>query len=392
MIYIYHHFFQLNSNIMKVLVVISKFLPEYSGPSVRISNLYLRLIKKKYITTKNVYILSGGEELNSTKLFRVKSLKVKRFKNTNVSNNGINFINYVKNFLLVRKEINYFKPDLIHVIGSNILTASAIINAKNKNIPLCLELVNSSARPNQNFPILKYFWRPNLNENSKIIVISKFLKKKCLLMGYKNVWYRPNPIRLDKFKKINNKISKNKILLNVGQFIPRKNQNFLIKIIKFLPNNFKLILCGPLVSKGNKKRRDLEYFKNIKDYIKSNKLTQKIIVIPKYVNMIKYFKKTSIYLMPSSEEGLGNTLIESLASGIPVIANSSIPSFREIIKNNKNGFLVKMQAKLWAKSIIRNINTLSSKKVRSNSKDILEQSDEIKIDNNYIKIFKKLIN
>ena len=97
---------------MKVLVVISKFLPEYSGPSVRISNLYLRLIKKKYITTKNVYILSGGEELNSNKLFRVKSLKVKRFKNTNVSNSGINFINYVKNFLLVRKEINYFKPDL----------------------------------------------------------------------------------------------------------------------------------------------------------------------------------------------------------------------------------------------------------------------------------------
>ena len=211
-------------------------------------------------------------------------------------------------------------------------------------------------------------------------------------MGYKNIWYRPNPIRLDKFKKINNKKSKNKILLNVGQFIPRKNQNFLIKIIKFLPNNFKLILCGPLVSKGNKKSRDLEYFKNIKNYIKCNKLTKKIIVIPKYVNIIKYFKKTNIYLMPSYDEGLGNTLIESLASGIPVIANSSEHSFREIIKNNKNGFLVKMQAKLWAKSIIRNINTLSSKKVRSNSKNILEQSDEIKVDSNYIKIFKKLIN
>ena len=118
MIYIYHHFFQLNSNIMKVLVVISKFLPEYSGPSVRISNLYLRLIKKKYITSKNVYILSGGEELNSNKLFRVKSLKVKRFKNSNVSNNGINFINYVKNFLLVRKEINYFNYCLLIEICS----------------------------------------------------------------------------------------------------------------------------------------------------------------------------------------------------------------------------------------------------------------------------------
>jgi len=376
---------------MKVLVVISKFLPEYSGPSVRISDLYLRLIKKKYITTNNVYILSGGEELNSNKLFRVKSLKVKRFKNTNVSNSGINFINYVKNFLLVRKEINYFKPDLIHVIGSNILTASAIINAKTKNIPLCLELVNSSARPNQNFPILKYFWKPNLNENSKIIVISKFLKKKCLLMGYKNVWYRPNPINLNKFIKINKIKKTKKILLNVGQFIPRKNQKFLIKVIEFLPKNFKLILCGPLVSKGNKKERDLEYFNEMVYYIKSNKLTKRIIMIPKYVNVIKYLKKTDIYLMPSYDEGLGNTIIESLASGIPVIANSSEPSFREIIRNNKNGFLLKMQAKVWAKSIIKNIDTLNSKKVRTNSKNILEQSNEIRVDNNYIRIFEELV-
>jgi glycosyltransferase involved in cell wall biosynthesis len=376
---------------MKVLVVISKFLPEYSGPSVRISDLYLRLIKKKYITTNNVYILSGGEELNSNKLFRVKSLKVKRFKNTNVSNSGINFINYVKNFLLVRKEINYFKPDLIHVIGSNILTASAIINAKTKNIPLCLELVNSSARPNQNFPILKYFWKPNLNINSKIIVISKFLKKKCLLMGYKNVWYRPNPINLNKFIKINKIKKTKKILLNVGQFIPRKNQKFLIKVIEFLPKNFKLILCGPLVSKGNKKERDLEYFNEMVYYIKSNKLTKRIIMIPKYVNVIKYLKKTDIYLMPSYDEGLGNTIIESLASGIPVIANSSEPSFREIIRNNKNGFLLKMQAKVWAKSIIKNIDTLNSKKVRTNSKNILEQSNEIRVDNNYIRIFEELV-
>ena len=376
---------------MKVLVVISKFLPEYSGPSVRISNLYLRLIKKKYITKKNVYILSGGEELNSNKLFRVKSLKVKRFKNTNVNNNGINFINYVKNFLLVRKEINYFKPDIIHVIGSNILTASAIINAKTKNIPLCLELVNSSARPNQNFPILKYFWKPNLNINSKIIVISKFLKKKCLLMGYKNVWYRPNPINLNKFIKINKIKKTKKILLNVGQFIPRKNQKFLIKVIEFLPKNFKLILCGPLVSKGNKKERDLEYFNEMVYYIKSNKLTKRIIMIPKYVNVIKYLKKTDIYLMPSYDEGLGNTIIESLASGIPVIANSSEPSFREIIRNNKNGFLLKMQAKVWAKSIIKNIDTLNSKKVRTNSKNILEQSNEIRVDNNYIRIFEELV-
>ena len=61
---------------MNILIVISKFLPEYSGPSVRISSMYLRLIKG-YLKKENIYILSGGEELNSEKEFKIKSLKVK---------------------------------------------------------------------------------------------------------------------------------------------------------------------------------------------------------------------------------------------------------------------------------------------------------------------------
>ena len=29
------------------------------------------------------------------------------------------FFSYIKNFFLVKREINYFKPDIIHIIGSN---------------------------------------------------------------------------------------------------------------------------------------------------------------------------------------------------------------------------------------------------------------------------------
>ena len=212
-------------------------------------------------------------------------------------------------------------------------------------------------------------------------------------MGYKNIWYRPNPINLKKFQiinKVKNK-TKTKILLNVGQFMPRKNQKFLVQIMKFIPKNFRLILCGPLATKGSKKDRDLEYFKEIKSYIAKNKLNKKITLVPKYVNILKYLKKTNIYLMPSYNEGLGNTILESLASGIPVIANSSEPSFKEIIRNNKNGYLLKMKPEIWAKNIVKNANILDSKKVRKNSKEIFKQSDQNKVDSDYFKIFKKLI-
>ena len=95
--------------------------------------------------------------------------------------------------------------------------------------------------------------------------------------------------------------------------------------------------------------------------------------------------------MPSYNEGLGNTILESLASGIPVIANSSEPSFKEIIRNNKNGYLLKMKPEIWAKNIVKNVNILDSKKVRKNSKEIFKQSDQNKVDSDYFKIFKGLI-
>ena len=185
---------------MKILITISKFLPEYSGPSKRIFELYTRLLKKKFLSSQNIQIICGGEEYNFNKNYKINNLKVKRFKNTYSRKNYINFFSYLKNLFLCRKEILSFKPDLIHVVGSNILTASAVLISRIYKIPLCIELVNSTAKPNQNFPILKYFWKPDLNKNVQIIAISKYLKNKCKKIGIKNIWYRPNPVNLKKFK------------------------------------------------------------------------------------------------------------------------------------------------------------------------------------------------
>ena len=72
------------------------------------------------------------------------------------------------------------------------------------------------------------------------------------------------------------------------------------------------------------------------------------------------------------------------------MANSSEPSFKEIIKDNQNGFLVKMKQEEWARSIIKNINKLNTEKVRINSKKIFSLANEISIDKKYYKIFKEM--
>jgi glycosyltransferase involved in cell wall biosynthesis len=56
--------------------------------------------------------------------------------------------------------------------------------------------------------------------------------------------------------------------------------------------------------------------------------------------VISNFKSSDIFILPSWQEGMPNSLIEALASGLPSIV-SSVGSIPDFIENNKNGMLIK---------------------------------------------------
>ena len=55
-------------------------------------------------------------------------------------------------------------------------------------------------------------------------------------------------------------------------------------------------------------------------------------------NIKEYIKKSNCTILPSYHEGTANVLLESAAMGRPIIA-SNIPGCKEIIENEKNGYL-----------------------------------------------------
>ena len=74
--------------------------------------------------------------------------------------------------------------------------------------------------------------------------------------------------------------------------------------------------------------------------------------IPNSVKLIKYYKSSSIYLHLSRIESFGITVLEAIASGLPVIAFKSVGS-NTLIKNKINGFLVNCyDTKEYAKKIV----------------------------------------
>ena len=239
--------------------------------------------------------------------------------------------------------------------------------------------------------IVKIFYKLNLSDNAIISCLSKKLKKKCLENDLiDNVWYRPNPIDEEKFYYRKNNNKDKIILLNINQFIPRKNQIFLIEVLKSLPSKYRLILAGPVTKKGNNKKRDQKYLNDIKKLILKYDLSERVDLIEKFVNPEEYFYKSDFYLMPSINEGLGTTFLESLACGIPVIANNSEVVFHEWIKDNINGKLITLNPSQWAQEI-KNFNYRDHDQKLKFSKNIINLVGTRRFDTKKIKLLKSLI-
>ena len=274
---------------------------------------------------------------------------------------------------------------------SNIVTGLIKYVSRLKDKPLFFELVNASAKPNQRNKILDIFFKLNLNHRSVIVCLSKQLAEKCHNWGLKkNVWIKPNPVNQKNYNLKHKDINKNN-LLYISQFMLRKNQIFLIEVMNHLPKNFILNLAGPLVKEGKNFERDNEYFNLIKLNIKKYKLERNVFLMPYFVETHQLLKKTNIYLMPSFNEGLGTTLLESLCCGIPVIANKNEKVFNEYIVDDFNGKLLDLNPKLWAEEIIKIHSSNHFDEVKI-SQNIYEKVSSNKIDHEILKILNVLVN
>ena len=123
---------------MKILLITSKFLPEYSGPAFRVYNTYKRL---NQLANINLDVFCQSEEDNNHKKYIYKNIKVVRFKKYSFLK--INFINKIYKqfdfFLLLIFfcfKLNNIKYDIIHITGSSTITTAGIYAAKFKKIPI----------------------------------------------------------------------------------------------------------------------------------------------------------------------------------------------------------------------------------------------------------------
>ncbi len=204
----------------------------------------------------------------------------------------------------------------------------------------------------------------NIFKNADVIqVISNYLGKFAKDMGFNgDPVLIPNAVDLEIFSKeyskdeINkireNFVSENqKLLVTTSRLVVKNGLEYVIKALpEIIDYKFLVIGKGELQDSLKNLAKDLGVLDRVilKGYVEQSEIS-------------KYLKASDIFIRPSLSEGLGNSFLEAMASGIPVIATpvGGIPDF---LIDNETGIFCKTKDE---KSIVEAIRKLENSDLRN---------------------------
>ena len=168
------------------------------------------------------------------------------------------------------------------------------------------------------------------------ICLTKLMEKELAQLGIPKDSIRclPNGVDIKLFHPLGKK--EDNLVLFVGRICPQKGLYTLLKSITYLEKPIHLVIIGP-------KGWDLKYFENILKLIeKENKKGKHKITYAgsvKKEELIKWYRKASIFVCPSLFEPFGIVNLEALSCETPVIA-SNVGGIPDVVHKGMNGILI----------------------------------------------------
>jgi len=169
----------------------------------------------------------------------------------------------------------------------------------------------------------------NIKSATKVIAISDYLVDYAKKHGAKDVAKIPNPIPvnsyikpdMEKVKRIKEKypIEGRIVMLFVGRYrAPVKNFERLLLAYSQIPRELKEKSVLFVLGSGTNKEI---YFKNL---VKKLGLQENIIFVGfiPHDEVMSFYHVANFFVLPSISEGLGNALIEAMASGLPALTST----------------------------------------------------------------------
>ncbi len=252
------------------------------------------------------------------------------------------------------------------IMASQASIASSFFKMRYKNIPLILTLQEGDEEEHLkryvfgNKFLYKHIIKPwhllVFKYADYVTVISNYLKDRAVRNGVaiEKINIIPNGVDVKQFSptgedmqlKQELDIKENeKIIITTSRLVKKNAIGDLIDAMRYLPDNTKLLILGTgyeeekLKAKAYKFHGRVQFLGDIDHRI-----------LPTYLHI------SDVFVRPSLSEGMGNSFIEAMATGIPVVATpvGGIPDF---LINEKTGLFCEVNN---SKSIAVQINRLLS--------------------------------
>lgn len=271
-----------------------------------------------------IICLSKEGEYSMTDQFLAMNIQIINLNNDRVS--GI-----IKNKMAVQSFVDMHKIDISHSHGlradsinsrlKRVISINTIHNFPGEDYPLqygklkgsLMEIRHKKAIHNIDFPIS---CAESMAEKFKTAynIQSSWIQNGIEISEYDLVNLNKQEVK----KKLGLPIDKVLFIVS-GSLIPRKNPKLIIEAFsEFKVNNAALIFIGGgklnKILCENNQNKNIYFFNNV-------------------FNVAEYLKSSNYYISASSSEGLPNSVLEAMASGLPTIL-SDIPSHKEIVGNS----------------------------------------------------------
>ncbi len=170
-----------------------------------------------------------------------------------------------------------------------------------------------------------------------IISVSEFTKKRLIRAGIhkKKIEVIPNGIDFSYLNNLKSKKYNSPTICFVGRLVKTKNVEVLINAIKIIKARIPDIKCK-IIGKGPEENK----LKNLVKRLNLVNTIEFLGFLPNYEDVVKTLRSSHIFCFPSTVEGFGIVMIESMALKTPYVC-SDIPVLKEITQNGKGGEIFK---------------------------------------------------
>ena len=294
-----------------------------------------------------------GEEFNESVFDKVKNNNFNK-----IQIKGLKWkLNFLHDPIVLLKLIKVLKRKRYDIVHTHTTKAGILgrIAAYISGVPVIIHGLHGSTFQAFNSGLLNWllflFERLTGRFTDAYISVSGVLSEKYIEKGigkkenYHTVY---SGMELDKFYGVKEKIdcgkkqrelginSEDFVIGNVARLEERKGHKFLIDTFKKLiekrkDRSLKLLIIG-----------EGEERENLKNYVKEANLEEKVIFTGYREDIEELMALMDIFVLTSLREGLPRVLVQAAAVGVPSVV-FNVDGVPEIIKDNYNGFLVKVK-------------------------------------------------